>query len=568
MFGFLKKKLKDAIGSFSKEVEDSSEIIEDERIKEEVKIEKKPAEDKKEELKKDDKVAQEKDEDKVSKVRDDEEKKEDILKKDDTIKEEVKKVKSKDKKEEAEIEKKPEEKSEEKSKETSKELIKDKKEEIVEKKDHEDLEKEIKEDKTSEVKEAGKRTEKATEKPVRKSINETEDEKEEDTDDEKKENTEDKKEQETEDGKEKKNEKVSEKKGFFSKLKDRFSGSKEIDEVDKEDLIDDKVIDEEKEEIIYEKKDDEELDKDDEKVEDIEKKSESGFFGRISQGIVDAVAKKSLSESKFNDLFFELEIAMLENNVAIEVIEKIRDDLKKELVDTKQIRGRASDIISSTLNKSISELFVDSDFNLISKINEKKPYVIVFVGVNGSGKTTTIAKVAQLLKKNNLSCVMAAADTFRAAAIQQLEEHANNLDVKLIKHDYNADPAAVAFDAIKYANSRNIDCVLIDTAGRLHSNTNLMDELKKVIRVSKPDLKLFIGESITGNDCIEQAQKFNETVNLDGIILSKADVDDKGGAAISVSYVTKKPILYLGVGQGYDDLIEFDSKLIVEKIGL
>ena len=163
---------------------------------------------------------------------------------------------------------------------------------------------------------------------------------------------------------------------------------------------------------------------------------------------------------------------------------------------------------------------------------------------------------------------MAASDTFRAAAIQQLEEHADRLSIKLIKHDYGADSAAVAFDAISHAKAHNIDVVLIDTAGRLQSNTNLMDELKKVVRITKPDLILFIGESITGNDCVEQAKTFNQEIGIDGIILSKSDIDEKGGAAISVSYVTKKPILYLGTGQGYDDLIRFDPKIIIGSLGL
>jgi len=171
------------------------------------------------------------------------------------------------------------------------------------------------------------------------------------------------------------------------------------------------------------------------------------------------------------------------------------------------------------------------------------------------------------LQDNGLKCVMAAADTFRAAAIQQLEEHANNVGVKIIKHDYGADPAAVAYDAIKYAEAHGLDVVLVDTAGRLHSNTNLMDEMKKIIRVAKPDMKVFIGESITGNDCIEQAKQFNEAVEIDGIILSKADIDEKGGAAISVSYVTGKPILYIGTGQTYDDLKPFTKELVMETLG-
>ncbi|HHE36710.1 MAG TPA: signal recognition particle-docking protein FtsY, partial [Candidatus Woesearchaeota archaeon] len=219
---------------------------------------------------------------------------------------------------------------------------------------------------------------------------------------------------------------------------------------------------------------------------------------------------------------------------------------------------------------AIEELFIDQHFNLVEEIKKKKekPYIIAFIGVNGSGKTTTMAKIAHMLIQHRLSVVFAASDTFRAAAIQQLEEHAKKLGVKMIKHEYESDPAAVAYDAVQHARARNIDVVLIDTAGRLHSNDNLMNELKKLVRVNKPDLKIFVGESITGNDCIEQAKLFNQAVGIDVIILAKADVDEKGGAAVSISYVTKKPIIYLGTGQKYEDLAEFKPELVMKSIGL
>jgi fused signal recognition particle receptor len=208
----------------------------------------------------------------------------------------------------------------------------------------------------------------------------------------------------------------------------------------------------------------------------------------------------------------------------------------------------------------------------LKKVEEKRklnePFIIAFVGVNGSGKTTTIAKMSKYFQDHNLKTVLVAADTFRAAAIQQLEEHANKLGVKIIKQDYGSDPAAVAFDGIAYAKAKNIDVVLIDTAGRLHSNTNLMDEMKKIMRVAKPDVKIFIGESITGNDCVEQAQQFDSAVNIDGIVLSKVDVDEKGGAAISVSYVTGKPILFFGNGQTYESLQPFDKDAVLRNLGL
>lgn len=291
---------------------------------------------------------------------------------------------------------------------------------------------------------------------------------------------------------------------------------------------------------------------------------EKGFFAALKETIF----KTSLSEEKFEELFWDIEVVLLENNVAVEVIDLIKTNLKKELVEKKILRGQIDTLIIHTLKKAIEETFHVEQLDLLSKVKEKTPFVLVFVGVNGSGKTTTIAKIAYLLQQHSKSCVIAAGDTFRAAAIQQLEEHAKKLKVKLIKHDYGADPAAVGFDAIMYAKAHNIDCVLIDTAGRLHSNVNLMDEMKKIMRVTKPDLKLFIGEAITGNDCVEQARRFHDSVGIDGIILAKADVDEKGGAALSVSYVTKKPILYFGTGQRYQDLEPFDKNKVMERLGL
>jgi fused signal recognition particle receptor len=284
--------------------------------------------------------------------------------------------------------------------------------------------------------------------------------------------------------------------------------------------------------------------------------------------VKEKITKQLINESQFEEMFGDLEMALLENSVALEVIDKIKLDLKSELVNKPLERGKIEAIIESSLKKTIEGLFDIERIDLLKRIKEKKPFIICFVGINGSGKTTTIAKLAHLLKKQGISSVMAAGDTFRAAAIQQLEEHANRLSIRLIKHDYGADSAAVAFDAITHAKAHNIDVVLIDTAGRLHSNANLMDEVKKVKRVTKPDLIIFVGESITGNDCVEQAKTFDQELGIDGIILAKSDVDDKGGAAISISYVTKKPIMYLGTGQGYDDLVEFDSRLILKSLGL
>lgn len=290
-----------------------------------------------------------------------------------------------------------------------------------------------------------------------------------------------------------------------------------------------------------------------------------GFFQRVRE----TLTKKQLSEEKFDELFWELELAMLENNVAVEVIEKIKHDLKDELTSGKVTRTGVNEMILAKLRESVAELFPAEPPDLVRQIREgEKPFRICIIGVNGSGKTTTLAKLVRLFQENNLSVVVAASDTFRAAAIDQLQEHTDKLGVKLISQGYEADPAAVAFDAIEHAKSRGLDVVLIDTAGRLHSNTNLMAELEKVVRVAKPDMKIFVGESITGNDCVEQAKVFDSLVGIDGIILTKADVDEKGGAAISVSYVTGKPILYLGTGQKYEDLEKFEKEKVLEATGL
>ncbi|MCC7574748.1 signal recognition particle-docking protein FtsY [Candidatus Woesearchaeota archaeon] len=298
-------------------------------------------------------------------------------------------------------------------------------------------------------------------------------------------------------------------------------------------------------------------------VVDVES-SKKGFFSKFKE----TFTKIKLSDEKFEELFWDLEVALLENNVALEVIQKIKDDLKNDLTQDKISRKNVQDTILDSLRNSIKEVLSVEKIDFLKKVNSKKPFVIAVIGVNGSGKTTTIAKLCYYLKKNNKSLVLAAADTFRAAAIQQIEHHAQNLDVKLIKHDYNSDPSAVAFDAIRHAEAKNLDVVVIDTAGRLHSNDNLMNELKKLVRVNKPDLKLFVGESITGNDCVEQARKYDEIIGIDAIVLSKADIDEKGGAALSISYVTKKPVLFIGTGQNYEDLEIYDEQKILSNLGI
>jgi fused signal recognition particle receptor len=385
---------------------------------------------------------------------------------------------------------------------------------------------------------------------------------------------------------------------MFKFLKDKLKGaiskfSKSVEEEAKveEPIKEEKVLEEEKEIIKEEEKlevekpkespieqeVEEEVKEEEEKklekeriekekeLEKVEQPEKKGFFSKLKEKIITT----KISYEKFENLFSGLELTLMENNVAVEVIEKIKSDLTKNLVEQPIKRTKIEEMIRESLKNSIDDLFKVEEVNLLKKIKyEEKPFVIAFFGINGSGKTTTIAKIADLLKKNKISCVLAASDTFRAASIEQLQIHADKLGIKLIKHDYGSDPAAVAFDAVKHAKAKKIDVVLIDTAGRLHNQANLMEELKKIVKVAKPNLKLFVGESIAGNDCIEQAQKFNEIIGIDGIILTKADVDEKGGAAISVSYITKKPIIYLGVGQEHSDLKEFEPNTIIESLGL
>ncbi len=352
---------------------------------------------------------------------------------------------------------------------------------------------------------------------------------------------------------------------MFGKLKEKLK--KVVDsfseEVKEEDI---KKTEEVKKEKVEEKPpilESEDIDKEESKesfkeTEDKEKPTEekAGGFSLFS---------KKLTEEDISDFLFELEIILLENNVALEVAQKITKDLKEKLVGENVKRGKIKELIENTLRESIKEILSFEDLGLEQKSNEKKPYIIIFIGFNGSGKTTTLAKIGKYLIDKGKTVVFAAGDSFRAAAIEQLEEHGKNLGVKVIKHKYGADSAAVIFDAINYAKSKGIDFVLADTAGRVHTDTNLIAELKKIIKVNKPDMNIFVAESISGNDIVEQARVFDE-VGIDGIILTKADVDEKGGTALSLAHTLKKPILFFGTGQNYNDLEKFDIEKVLERI--
>lgn len=308
-------------------------------------------------------------------------------------------------------------------------------------------------------------------------------------------------------------------------------------------------------------------DKEDEKEsvkESKEDKEESG-------GMFSFITKKTIKEEDISDILDELFMSLLEGDVAYEVADRIVESVKEDLIGKKiQRRGDMELFTTNALKNAITEIIDNGSFDLLGEIEKSKengePYKIMFVGINGTGKTTTIAKMATYLEKHGYSSVFGASDTFRAGAIEQLEHHAKNLNLKIIKHERNSDPAAVAYDAVEHARATGKDVVLIDTSGRMQTNANLMDEMKKIKRVSQPDFVMYVGDALMGNDATEQATKFNEVIDIDGIILTKADADAKGGAALSIGHVIHKPILFIGTGQSYDDLMEFKPEWMINLI--
>ena len=359
-------------------------------------------------------------------------------------------------------------------------------------------------------------------------------------------------EEESEEEVEEEIEEEEDKSGFLS----RFRSSD--DEEDSQDSEDEETEEEEKEKSHFwsrNKKDKEEISAD----------------GEASGGLFSFVREKTIQEKHVEDILFELEMELLQGDVAMEVATEVVESVKENLVG-KKIK-RSNDITEYTfmaLRNAVSEIIDIPGKSMTEMIEEKKdsgePLVVMFVGINGTGKTTTIGKLANYYLKKGYTPVIAASDTFRAGAIEQVTHHADNVGVKIIKHQKGSDPAAVAFDAVEHAKAQGKELVLIDTAGRMQTNTNLMDEMKKIKRVSKPDLVIFVGDALTGNDATEQAKKFNEAIDIDGVILTKADADSKGGASLSIGYVIQKPILFLGMGQGYDDIKEYDAEWMLNQL--
>jgi len=298
-------------------------------------------------------------------------------------------------------------------------------------------------------------------------------------------------------------------------------------------------------------------------------------FEKLRKGLSSAVNKIVVTElkaEKLRPILEEFRLNLIENDVAVPVAYYITEELEKRLdrVQMKRL-GDRKELVKDTLHEVLMEILTTKEeISLLENIEQKRqtkePYTILFVGINGTGKTTSIAKVAQFLMKNGYSVVLSGSDTYRAGSIEQLEEHAKRLGVRMIKHKYGSDPAAVAYDAISHAQSRGINVVLIDTAGRIQTDRNLMSELTKIKRVVNPDLTILVVDALIGNDAVMQAEEFHKSVSIDGTILTKVDADVNGGASLSVAHVTGKPIIFIGVGQNYEDLKAFEPEQFTQMI--
>jgi fused signal recognition particle receptor len=288
--------------------------------------------------------------------------------------------------------------------------------------------------------------------------------------------------------------------------------------------------------------------------------------------LYDRIAKSELKGKDLDNILDEFQLSLIESDVAVSAADFISNELREKLKDAQfarftDPRTRVKVILQEVL---LSLLQRAGQLDIFALIDKKKsvgePAVLVFIGINGTGKTTSVAKLAYILQKKGRTVILAASDTYRSGSIEQLEEHARRIGVRIIKHQYGADPAAVAFDAVNYAKAHRINAVLIDTAGRMQNNKNLLEEMRKIVRVTNPDLTILVVDALTGNDAVEQGKVFSEAVKIDGIILAKLDADVKGGSAISLSYIMGKPVAMVGTGQKYDDLEPFQAEAIVKNL--
>jgi fused signal recognition particle receptor len=299
------------------------------------------------------------------------------------------------------------------------------------------------------------------------------------------------------------------------------------------------------------------------------------MFERLRGALDSAVTKittKELTEKNLADAVWQLQLVLMQNDVALEVAERICELTKSKILGLRTGRlDNLRKLFRTAIYESIIEVLTpERPLDLLEYVAKKKNQgettVIMLVGVNGTGKTTTLAKLGNLYKKNGYSVVIAASDTYRAGSIEQLEKHAERLGIKTIKQDYGSDAAAIAYDAVAHAKARRIDVVLIDTAGRMQTAKNLIEEMKKIARIAEPDLKIFVGDALAGNDALSQAQSFHDAIKIDGAILTKVDADPSGGAALSIAFVTGSPVVYVGIGQEYGDLRKFNPEWFAQRL--
>ncbi|MFW5953397.1 MAG: signal recognition particle-docking protein FtsY [Candidatus Natronoplasma sp.] len=303
------------------------------------------------------------------------------------------------------------------------------------------------------------------------------------------------------------------------------------------------------------------------KLSGLTKSSKEEIEEELEEAFVDGWGSK-IKESKIEDILWDLKVSLLEADVALPVVDEIQEEVKEDLIGRKIGRKyELEEVVEASLRNAVKTALKTEEIDFDKKVKKgEKPFSIMFVGVNGTGKTTTIAKIAQRLQDQGYSCVLAASDTFRAGALEQLQEHGNNLGLKVIKHSKGSDPAAVAYDALEHAEARGKDLVLIDTAGRMQTNKNLMNEMEKIKRVAEPDMIIFVGDALAGSDAVEQAKEFEKSVGIDGVVLTKIDADAKGGAALSIGHAVGKPMLFVGTGESYEDLVEFDEEWMINRL--
>ena len=290
--------------------------------------------------------------------------------------------------------------------------------------------------------------------------------------------------------------------------------------------------------------------------------------GLAKKAALAATGRTVITEEELEAPLESLELELLQGDVEMGVAREITERIREQLVgDTRKQVESGEQVIERAIGDALRDVISVGQFDFEERIRSaEKPVVIVFTGVNGVGKTTSIAKLSRWLETRGLSSVMANGDTYRAGANEQIEEHAEALDTKIITHEQGGDPAAVIYDAVEYADANGVDVVLGDTAGRLHTSNDLMAQLEKIDRVVDPDMTLFVDEAVAGQDATNRAEEFDDAAEIDGAVLTKADADSQGGAAISIAHVTGKPILFLGTGQGYEDIERFDPDEIVDRL--